>query len=139
MKKLSFLIIFLIITGCSKNSSSSESNVEIEYISGWTILYNYAYGTIVGGNCYIKFEVADGSGDITFTGYVNGSKEMAETFTIEEGLVYKLRVAISFGNCAAHASSTAEIRSPSAQNNASIKVDCSSLTIKSITISEVTD
>lgn len=138
MKKITILIILLIITGCSKNSSSSGSDVEIIWLEGWSFTYNYAYGTIVGGTWYKKFEVVDGSGDITFKGYVNNSKEITETFTVEEGLTYKLRMTVSFGNCWGNNSATAEIRSSSAKENVSLQVDCKSLTIKSISISEVT-
>ena len=139
MKKLSLLIIFLIITGCSKNSTSSESDIEISWQGGWSFTYRYASGTLVGGNWYKHFEVIDGSGDIIFKGYVNNSKKITESFTVEEGLTYKIKVSVSFGDCSASSSSTAEIRSSSANNNVSFQVDCNTLTISSISISEVTD
>jgi len=85
------------------------------------------------------FIIIDGSGDITFKGYVNNSKKITESFNIEEGLTYKIKVSVSFGDCSANSSSTAEIRSSSAKNNVSFQVDCNTLTINSISISEVTD
>lgn len=136
MKKLTYILFFLLIFGCKKNGTSSGSDVDILWSSGSSFTYRYSYGILVGGTWYNEFEVTSGSGDITFKVYVNGSKKETETTTVEEGLVYKISVSVTFGDCYGSNSSTAEIRSSSADINRSLKVDCGSLSIGSVSVSE---
>lgn len=85
------------------------------------------------------FEVTDGSGDVTFKVYVNGSKKMSDTFTVEEGHFYKVSVSIGTGSCGYSNSATAEIKSSSVGSPRQLKVDCSRIGINSISAKEATD
>ena len=136
IKHIAIIISILLICGC-KTSTDSKSNVEIAWLSGSKLTYRYSSGVLVGGNWYNYFEVTEGDDDITFKVYVNGSKKQTETFTVEEELQYKIVISISVSGCAGSSnSSNAELKSSSVNNSKKLNVDCSSVSIGSISISE---
>ena len=138
MKHIILTLAILLVFSC-KNSSSSESNVDIEWKGGQTITYSYSGGVPSGGTWYNKFEVISGSGNVYLKIAVNGSNKATETITAQEGLTYKVKVVVSFGNCSNSNSSTVELSSTSATNSRKLKVDCASVGIGSASVSETTD
>ena len=138
MKNIILALSILLVLSC-KNSTSSGSNVDIEWRGGQVFTYRYSSGVLVGGTWHNKFEVTDGSGDVTFKVYVNGSKKKTETVTVEEGLIYGISVSVSTGSCSYSNSSTAELKSSSANSPRKLKTDCSSMGIGNISVNESTN
>ncbi len=139
MKYLILILTILLIFSCSKNSTSSGSDIDIEWSGGQTLTYSYSGGVPSGGTWYNKFEVISGSGDILLKFSVNGSKKETKTVTVQEGLIYKVRVTVSFGNCSSSNSSTVELSSTSASNSRKLTIDCASVGIGSVSVSETTN
>lgn len=139
MKYLSLVLVILLVFSCSKNSTSSGSNVDIEWRGGQSYSYRYSHGVLIGGTWHNKFEVTDGSGDVTFKVYVNGSKKKTETVTVEEGLEYKISIIVGTASCGYSNSSTAELKSSSVSSPRQLKTDCSSMGIGGISVSETTN
>lgn len=83
--------------------------------------------------------MTDGSGDVTFKVYVNGTKKKSKTVTVEEGLIYRIGVSVSTSSCGYSSSATAELRSSSVGSPRQLKVDCSNIGIGSISVSEITN
>jgi len=137
MKKIIPILIILLIIGCKNNSTSSESNVDIEWSGGQTLTYSYSGGVRSGVTWYNKFEVVNKSGDVYLKISVNSNKKETETVTVQEGLNYKVRVSVSFSNCSSSNSSTVELSSTSASNSRKLKLDCSQVGINSISVTEV--
>lgn len=139
MKNKSILVILLMlfVFSCNKASTNSESNVDIAWQGGSQLTYRYSTGVLAGCNWYSYFDVIDGSGDITFKVYVNGSKKKTETFTVEEGIQYIIIVSFSVSGCTGQStSSNAELKSSSVNNSKKLSVDCSSISISDISLSE---
>lgn len=137
MKYLILTFTILIVFSCK--SSPSDPDVYIEWTGGQSYSYRYNSGVIVGGTWYNKFEVTDGSGDVTFKVYVNGSKEKSQTFTVEEGLEYHISIIVSTASCWGSNSSTAELKSSSVSSPRQLKTDCSGMGIGDISVSETTN
>lgn len=135
MKNIILVLSFLFVFSC--NSTSPGSEVDIEWTGGQSFSYSYSSGVPSGGTWYNKFEVTDGSGDVTFKVYVNGSKKESKTFTVEEGLNYKIAVSVSTGSCSYSSSATAELKSSSVSSPRKLIVDCSNVGIGSISVSEL--
>ena len=123
----------------SCNSSSSDPDAYIEWTGGQTFSYSYSGGVPSGGTWSNKFEVTDGSGDVTFKVYVNGDKKKSETVTVEEGLIYKVSVGVSTGSCGHSRSAKVELKSSSVGSPRQLKVDCSNIGIGGISVSETTN
>ena len=122
-----------------KNSSSSESTVDFEWRGGQSFDYSYSSGVPSGGTWYNKFEVTDGSGDITLKVYVNGTKKKSKTVTVEEGLIYRVSVGVSTGSCGYSRSAKVELKSSSVGSPRQLYVDCINIGISSIFVSESTN
>lgn len=139
MKYLSLILTLLLVFSCGKNSTSSGSNVDIEWRGGQTLVYHYRSGVLIRGTWLNKFEVIDGSGDIQLKILVNGSKKETEIATVQEGLTYKVSVAVGWSNCSYSNSSTVTLSSTSASDSRKLKLDCSSVGIGGISVSETTN
>ena len=137
MKNVILVLSFLLVFGCK--SPVPGPDVEIEWRGGDYYTYRYSHGIMIGGTWHHKFEVTDGSGDVTFKVYVNGSKKKSETFTVEEGHFYKLDVSIGTGGCWGNSSSIAKIKSSSVSSSRELETDCSQMDCSSISVTEVTD
>ncbi len=133
MKKLFLILSVLLIYSCK---TSPDPDVEFEWLVGTRFNYSYMYGTIVGGTWYNYFKVTNGSGDVTFKIYVNGSKKESITVTVEEGLSYSISIKVTIGRCWGSNSSNAEIKSSSVDTPKILNTDCEQLTIGEISVSE---
>ncbi|MEE8340909.1 MAG: hypothetical protein V3R52_02295 [Candidatus Neomarinimicrobiota bacterium] len=135
MKKIILTLAIMFAYSC--NSSSSDPDAYIEWTGGQTFSYSYSGGVLSGGTWSNKFEAVDGSGDVTLKVYVNGSKKETKTVTVEEGLVYKISVSLSTGNCGNSNSATVELKSSSAESPRQLNIDCSNIGVGSINVSEI--
>jgi len=138
MKNLITILALFLVFSCSKNSTSSGSNVDIEWLSGQSLTYRYSSGILVGGTWYNKFEVTNGSGDVHFKVYVNGDKRETKTVSVQEGLKYSVGVSVSFGSCG-NSSSTAKLSTTSASDPRQLILDCPDIGIGEIGVLEITD
>ena len=136
MKNLILALAILMVFSCN---STPPDYVDIDWTGGQSFSYSYSGGVPSGGTWYNKFVVTDGSGDVTFKVYVNGNKKKTETFTVEEDLIYKVRVSISTSSCGYSNSATVEIKSSSVSSPRKLSADCSNIGIGSISVSEITD
>ncbi len=130
MKNIFLLLSILLVFGC-KNSTSSESNVDIAWTGN---TYSYQYGANPGGYWNTKFIVTEGSGDVTFKLYRDSDKKATETFTVEEGETYSLSVFISTSNCGGQGYNYVKIKTSSSDNDISLRTSCSPVTLDSLTI-----
>lgn len=132
---LFIVLACVFVFGC-KTSTESKSNVDIDWQGGSKLTYSYSSGVLAGGRWYNYFEVTNGSGDITFKVYVNGSKKKTKTFTVEEGLQYKITTNFSIGGCSGSSNSNVELKSSSVDNSKTLKVNCSNVTVSSVSVAE---
>ena len=139
MKNLILALALLFVFSCSENSTSTESNVDIEWRGGQILTYRYSSGVLVGGTWYNKFEVINGSGEVHLKFSVNGSNRENETVTVQEGLNYSVGAIISFGSCSNSNSSTVILSSNSASNSRTLTLDCADIGIGDISLSEITN
>ncbi len=133
MKKLILTLVIILVYSCD-----SQDQVDIEWTGLDSFSYSYSGGVPSGGTWYNKFEVTDGSGDVTFKVYVSGTKKKSETVTVEEGLIYKVGVSMNVGSCGYSNSARVEIKSSSVGSSRKKTVGCSNIRIGNISVSEIT-